>query len=148
MTEEFFDYVYLSEGEAKKKIWEEVKKEFDYFYPLDINLGGKEHKTVHFPVFLMNHVGILHHDKWPKGIFVNWWVTGKGSKISKSKGGAVPIPDAMAKYGVDAMRLYYAHIGSPHVDVVWTEEVVHNYKNALERILGLIDEFKKETIKV
>jgi len=143
LNEEFFDYVFLGEGNAKKKIWEEVRNEFEYFYPLDINLGGKEHKTVHFPVFLMNHAGILDSSKWPRGIFVNWWVTGKGTKISKSKGGAVPIPEAMKKYGVDAMRLYYAHIGSPHVDVVWTEEAVFNYKNALERILGLVKELKK-----
>ncbi|MBT4805145.1 class I tRNA ligase family protein, partial [Candidatus Woesearchaeota archaeon] len=142
LTEEFFDYVFLNVGEGKPK-WKPIKDEFDYFYPLDINLGGKEHKTVHFPVFLMNHVAILPEDKWPRGIFVNWWVTGKGSKISKSKGGAVPIPEAVEKYGVDAMRLYYAHIGSPHLDVVWTEEIVMNYKNSLERVANLILELKK-----
>jgi leucyl-tRNA synthetase len=142
LTEEFFDYVFLGKGEGKEE-WKEVKKEFDYFYPLDINLGGKEHKTVHFPVFLMNHVAILPEEKWPRGIFVNWWVTGKGSKISKSKGGAVPIPEAVEKYGVDAMRLYYSHIGSPHVDVVWTEEIVYNYKLTLERIYTLVEELNQ-----
>ena len=138
LTEEFFDYVYLGIGKGKDS-WKEIREEFDYFYPLDFNLGGKEHKTVHFPVFLMNHVAILPEEKWPRGIFVNWWVTGEGSKISKSKGGAEPIPKAIEKFGVDAMRLYYAHIGSPHVDVVWTEEVVLNYKNALERIAVLVN---------
>ena len=142
LTEEFFDYVFLGKGKGKEA-WEEVKKEFDYFYPLDINLGGKEHKTVHFPVFLMNHVAILPEEKWPRGIFVNWWVTGKGSKISKSKGGAVPIPEAVEKYGVDAMRLYYSHIGSPHIDVVWIEETVFSYKSTLERIYTLVEELKE-----
>jgi leucyl-tRNA synthetase len=142
LTEEFFDYVFLGKGDGKES-WKEVKKEFDYFYPLDINLGGKEHKTVHFPVFLMNHVAILPEEKWPKGIFVNWWVTGKGSKISKSKGGAVPIPEAVEKYGVDAMRLYYSHIGSPHIDVVWIEETVFSYKSTLERIYNLVEEIKE-----
>jgi leucyl-tRNA synthetase len=141
LTEEFFDYVFLGQGEGKKK-WKEIREEFQYFYPLDLNLGGKEHQTVHFPVFIMNHLGILPADKWPKGIFVNWWVTSKGGKISKSKGGAEPIPHAIERYGVDAMRLYYAHIGSPHVDVVWTEDVVMNYKNALERIYSLTEELR------
>lgn len=141
LTEEFFDYVFLGKG-AGKEAWKEIREEFDYFYPLNLNLGGKEHKTVHFPVFLMNHVAILPEEKWPLGIFVNWWVIGKGSKISKSKGGAEPIPDAIAKYGVDAMRLYYAHIGSPQVDVVWAEEVVFNYKNTLERIFALVEHLR------
>ena len=156
LTEEFFDYVYLgkedglteknggekngNENISKKEKWKPIKDEFDYFYPLNMNLGGKEHKTVHFPVFLMNHVAILPEEKWPRGIFVNWWVIGKGSKISKSKGGAEPIPKAIEKFGVDAMRLYYAHIGSPHVDVVWEEDVAMNYKNALERVYTLATE--------
>ncbi len=141
LNEEFFDYVFLGIGKGKES-WKEIREEFDYFYPLDINLGGKEHKTVHFPVFLMNHVAILPESKWPKGIFVNWWVLGKGSKISKSKGGAEPIPQAIEKYGVDAMRLYYSHVGSPHADVVWEEEVVLNYKNSLERIAKLVEKLR------
>ncbi|HIJ11956.1 TPA: class I tRNA ligase family protein, partial [Candidatus Woesearchaeota archaeon] len=143
LDETFFDYVYLGIGEGKES-WKPIRAEFEYFYPLDMNLGGKEHKTVHFPVFLMNHVAILPKDKWPKGIFANWWVTGKGSKISKSKGGAEPIPNAIATYGVDAMRLYYAHIGSPHVDVVWDESVVGNYKHALERIYSLVTDAREK----
>lgn len=143
LTEEFFDYVFLNRGSGSAK-WKKVREEFNYFYPLDFNLGGKEHQTVHFPVFLMNHVAILPEEKWPRGIFVHWWVTGKGSKVSKSKGGAEPIPQAMAKYGVDAMRLYYSHIGSPHVDVVWDEEVVLNYKNALERIYAVVQELQNK----
>lgn len=141
LTEEFFDYVFLNKGKGKES-WKPIREEFEYFYPLDLNLGGKEHQTVHFPVFLMNHVAILPEEKWPQGIFVNWWVIGKGSKISKSKGGAEPIPQAIEKYGVDAMRLYYAHVGSPHTDVVWDEEAVLNYKNALERMYATVQELK------
>lgn len=146
LSEEFFDYVFLGEGKGKSE-WEPIREEFNYFYPLDMNLGGKEHKTVHFPVFVMNHVAILPEEKWPRGIFVNWWVTGKGGKISKSKGGAEPIPEAIKKYGVDAMRLYYCHIGNPHTDIVWEEHVVLNYKNALERIHSLVAEARNKNGK-
>src|SRR3989338_3786400 len=161
LTEDFFDYIFLGKTNtdkpsakekessakvdpAKFELYKQIQEEFQYFYPLDINLGGKEHKTVHFPVFLMNHVAIMPEEKWPQGIFVNWWVTGSGSKISKSKGGAEPIPAAIEKYGVDAMRLYYAHIGSPHIDVVWTEDVVFNYKNTLERIHTLVEKLRDQ----
>ncbi len=152
LTEEFFDYVFLGKGELNrltnklkvdKKLLEQIRNDFEYWYPLDINLGGKEHQTVHFPVFIMNHVAVLPEKFWPKGIFVNWWVVGSGSKISKSKGGAEPIPGAIEKYGVDGMRLYYSHVGSPHVDVVWDEALVHNYSNTVNSILKLTNDLLK-----
>jgi leucyl-tRNA synthetase len=138
MNERFFDYVFLGKGKPENKIWEEIRKDVEYWYPLDINLGGKEHQTVHFPVFLMNHIAILPKNMWPKGIFVNYWIIGNGSKISKSKGGAQPIPEAIEKYGVDSMRLYYSHIASPENDVVWDEKTVINYRKNIERIYRLI----------
>ncbi len=143
MSEQFFDYIFLDKGKPQNQIWDEIKKDFNYWYPVDINLGGKEHKTVHFPVFIMNHVAIIPKDKKPRGIFVHWWVTQKGKeKISKSKGGAEHINEAATKYGVDAMRLYYAHVGSPFVDIEWDKEAVIKYKNRLANIFKQIKSFK------
>ena len=144
MTEQFFDYVFLDKGKSEKPIWNEIKKDFDYWYPVDINLGGKEHKTVHFPVFLMNHEALMPKEKRPNGIFVHWWVTQKGKeKISKSKGGAEHINEAATKYGIDAMRLYYAHVGSPFIDIEWDEEAVTKYKNRLTNIFKQIQIFNE-----
>ncbi|MEM4293579.1 MAG: leucine--tRNA ligase [Thermoplasmata archaeon] len=144
MTSAFFDYVFLGKGNGNpeiKEIQEKIREDFEYWYPLDINLGGKEHKTVHFPVFLMNHVAILRPEHWPRGIFVNWHLTMKsGEKISKSKGGMVAIPRIAEKFGVDALRLYYAHAASPDADLEWDEESVLTYKNRVERILGQYEE--------
>ena len=156
MTPEFFDYVVLGEGDADAvsndtgisiELLEKIRADVLYWYPLDFNLGGKEHMTVHFPVFLFNHRAILPDSMQPKGIIVNWYVTGKNSdKISKSKGGAQPIPGAAAKYGVDAMRLYYAHVASMFVDVEWSEETVLTYRQRVERIFGAVSELiSKET---
>jgi leucyl-tRNA synthetase len=141
---DFFDYVFLGKGKNYNPIWKEIKSDFDFWYPVDINLGGKEHKTVHFPVFLMNHVAVMPKDKRPKGIFVHWWVTKKGKeKISKSKGGVEHINEAAVTYGVDAMRLYYAHVGSPFVDIEWDADAVTKYKNRLASIFKLIDQINK-----
>lgn len=148
LSEAFFDFIFLGKGRAEEvaketnlspKLIRNIKKEFNYWYPLDINLGGKEHQTVHFPVFIMNHVGILDKKFWPRGIFVNHWVVGKGSKISKSKGGAIPIPGAIKRFSVDGMRLYYAHIGNHHTDIEWSDEIVFSYKSAVERVFGLCE---------
>jgi leucyl-tRNA synthetase len=144
MTVKFFDFVFLGKGTPKRPIWKTIKKDFDYWYPVDINLGGKEHKTVHFPVFLMNHIAIMPKEKVPKGIFVHWWVTQQGKeKISKSKGGAEHINEAATTYGVDAMRIYYAHVGSPFVDIEWNQEAVLKYKNRITNIYKMIQQIKK-----
>jgi len=141
LTNDFFDFVFLGKGSPASEIWEEVRSDFLFWYPVDINLGGKEHKTVHFPVFLMNHVAIMEAKHWPRGIFVNWWITQlSGEKISKSKGGAVPIPDAAERYGVDTMRLYYAHIGSPFVDIEWDGSLAATYRKRLARLWDMLHE--------
>ncbi len=141
LDDAFFDYIFLGKGSpdgvagaigAKPEIVEGIRKDFEYWYPLDINLGGKEHQTVHFPVFLMNHAAILP-GKLPRGIFVNYWIIGKSGKMSKSKGGAEPIPNAASTYTVDGLRLYYCHIASPHVDVEWDSADAFNSRKSVER---------------
>jgi len=151
MTEEFFDYVLLGKGESGSvsnatsfsvEVLDRIRSDFEYWYPLDINLGGKEHMTVHFPVFLMNHVAVLRPQHWPKGIIVNWYITATGGKISKSKGGARPIPETAERFGVDAMRLFYAHIASLYVDVAWEDEKVEAYRDRIERLWNLVQELR------
>ena len=148
LNEEFFDHIYLKKRSSQevsastgidKTVLENIQNDFNYWYPLDINLGGKEHQTVHFPVFLMNHAAILP-EHLPKGLFVNWWISGKGGKMSKSKGGAKPIPDAASTYTVDGLRLYYCHIASPHVDVEWDPDSVRHSKMRTERIWKFANE--------
>lgn len=145
LTEEFFDYVFLGKGEPKKDIWKEIREEFDYWYPLDMNIGGKEHETVHFPVFLKNHVAIFPEKYWPLGIGANGWLVGKGgSKLSKSKGGAEPLSNAAEKYGVDAMRFYFSNVGEFFSDVEWDPELVINYRKKIDSFFDLIKELHKK----
>ena len=149
MTEEFFDHVVLGRGDVSAvskntgvstDLLDTIRKDVLYWYPLDINLGGKEHMTVHFPVFMFNHMAILPPEMQPKGLIVNWYITGGKEKISKSKGGAQPIPGAAEEFGVDALRLYYANVASMFVDVEWKESEVVNYRQRLNRITGTIEE--------
>jgi len=152
LTPQFFDFIYLGEGNAaavskaigvSEALLKQIRADVEYWYPLDMNLGGKEHQTVHFPVYLMNHVGILPPKYYPKGIFVNWWVVGNaGAKISKSKGGVKSIADEAKIYSVDAIRLYYANIASPFVDIGFESDDLAKYKSRLERIHELFEQIK------
>ena len=135
LTEEFFDYIYMSRGTAKKKIWETIRDEVEYWLPLDINLGGKEHQTVHFPPFIKSHIAILRPEFWPRGIITNAWVFGKGgTKLSKSKGNALPVQGVAKKFSIDAMRLYYANVANLFADLEFDEEAIAKYKEKVGRI--------------
>lgn len=141
LSDAFFDYAFLGRGSPEAlpgvspEAAKEARRQFLHWYPLDVNLGGKEHKTVHFPAFIKTHLALLPKELWPKGVFVNWWVTmGQGSKLSKSKGGAEPVVDLVAKFGVDALRLYYCHAAAPWLDVEWDPSGVLDYRARLGRI--------------
>ncbi|MDR0791392.1 MAG: leucine--tRNA ligase, partial [Methanomassiliicoccaceae archaeon] len=154
MTEAFFDHVILHKGKVDevsrdtgipKELLEKIKADVQYWYPLDLNLGGKEHMTVHFPTFLFNHAAILPDDMLPRGIMVNWYITGKKSKISKSKGGAQPIPGAAETFGVDSMRLYYAHVASLFADVEWDEDILMSYRHRIDKMITMVEELNSVT---
>lgn len=153
LCDEVFDHVFLGLGDPKgvaevsgvrPDILKKMREDFVYWYPLDMNCGGKEHKTVHFPVFVMNHVALLPEPGWPRGIFVNWWVVGEAGKISKSKGGAGSITDAVERYTADGLRLYYCHIASPRVDMIWNEDAVIAYRRRVELIYGSVLELVRD----
>jgi leucyl-tRNA synthetase len=147
LTDEFFDYVFLGIGKAKRTIWGEVRKEFLYWYPLDLNAGGKEHKTAHFPVFIMNHVGIFPENLWPKGIFVNWHLIAYGKKLSKHLGNVVFWDEAIDNYGADTIRLYMSHGANQWEDFDWKNEECEVYKNHLQNFFKVINNFIKSKPK-
>jgi leucyl-tRNA synthetase len=134
LTDAFFDHVFFGEGPGEPSLDPQVQREvraaFAYWYPLDLNIGGKEHKRVHFPAFLYTHALLLPPDRRPKGLFVHWWlVSPGGEKISKkdigSKGGAVPpLREGLERWGADALRLFYAQAANPEQDIEWTPDLV------------------------
>jgi len=147
LTDDFFDYVFLGIGKAKNNRWEDVRKEFLYWYPLDLNCGGKEHKSAHFPLFIMNHVAIFPENLWPKGIFVNWHLISYGKKLSKHLGNVVFWDEAIDNYGADTIRLYMAHGANQWEDFDWKNEACKVYKNHLENFFKVINNFIKSKPK-
>ena len=150
LTEAFFDYVFLGEGPGEptvdRRMLDEVRAEFLYWYPLDINLGGKEHKRVHFPVFLYTHARLLPPELQPRAIYVNGWITGPtGAKVSKkevsSKGGRIPpMGQALEMWGPDALRLFYAIAASPAQDIAWDPSLVDSAAGRLAEVERLARE--------
>ncbi len=148
LTDAFFDYVFLGKGtgepSVERSVLEEVRAEFLYWYPLDMNMGGKEHKRVHFPVFLYTHALLLPDGLQPRGIFVHGWVTGaSGDKLSKkeiaSKGGRIPsVGGAIDEWGADALRLYYYTAATSSQDVEWDSDLVRTAADRLGDVERLV----------
>jgi leucyl-tRNA synthetase len=154
LTDAFFDFVFRGTGPGEPSlaaaVQREVREEFTYWYPLDLNIGGKEHKRVHFPVFLYTHTLLLPPELRPRGVFVNWWLTFTGGeKISKrhigSKGGAIPpIRASLERWGADALRLFYAEAASPHQDIEWDPALVDAARDRIAEIERLAGEMGRE----
>ena len=144
LTDAFFDYVFLGRGSGEpglsREVQDEVREEFRYWYPLDVNIGGKEHMRVHFPVFLFTHARLLPETLGPRGLFVHFWLTLSGGvKISKkhgaSKGGVIPpIQIALERWGADALRLFYAQAANPEQDIEWSPELADIASGRLEEV--------------
>jgi leucyl-tRNA synthetase len=150
LTNAFFDYVFLGDGPGEptveRALLEEVRSEFLYWYPLDLNLGGKEHKRVHFPVFLFTHAKLLPPALRPRGIFVHGWLTGPaGAKVSKreigSKGGRIPsIEAAFARWGADPLRLFSVLAVSSGQDLEFDGSLVDAAASRLAEVERLVRE--------
>ncbi len=150
LTDAFFEYVFRGAGPGEPKVeravLDEVRAEFLYWYPLDYNCGGKEHKRVHFPAFLFTHVALLDEPLQPHGIYVNGWITGtSGGKLSKkevgAKGGRIPgIAVALEQSGADALRLMYTLASSPSQDVEWETSLLDAARERLADVERMVRE--------
>ena len=150
LTDAFFDQVFRGLGPGEPSVdpalAAEVRAEFEYWYPLDINIGGKEHKSVHFPVFLYTHARLVPPEQAPRAIFVHGWVTGpSGRKISKKevskKGrGIPPIDEALQRWGPDPLRLYHVSAAAPASDVEWNSDGVDAAAARLAEVERLVRE--------
>ncbi len=148
LTDAFFDHVFRGKGPGEptldRTVQEEVRTEFLYWYPLDINIGGKEHKRVHYPASLYTHARLLPRELQPRGLFVHGWITGpSGRKISKKEiskkaGGIPPIEQALEEWGADALRLFQILVASPGQDVEWDPESVVEAGKRLDEIERLV----------
>jgi leucyl-tRNA synthetase len=149
LTNKFFDHIFLNRDSEREvsldigiseELLREIRNEFEYWYPLDLNAGGKEHKSVHFPFFIFHHVAIFPDEHWPKNIYVNWHLIAYGEKMSKHLGNVIFLDEALEIYGADTIRLYLAHGSNQWRDFDWKDNECEIYKRHLERFTNLCRE--------
>ena len=94
MTNDVWDYIFFKDAPEPKstKISKEslrkLKSEFEYWYPVDLRVSGKDLVPNHLTYYLYNHTAIWKDqpDKWPTGIRANGHLLLNSEKMSKSTG--------------------------------------------------------------
>ncbi|MDD5417822.1 MAG: leucine--tRNA ligase [Candidatus Nanoarchaeia archaeon] len=143
LNADFFDYVLLGKKITniekktglKKGIIDGIKKEFDYFYPVDMRVSAKDLLSHHLPFFIFHHVALFKPSKRPVAISANGYVKVDGAKMSKSLGNFITMRDALDKYGADATRLASMDTSEGLMDADLRRENAVNFKRKIDIIL-------------
>lgn len=108
MTDEVFNHIFLNapypEGcGIPKEHLASMRKEFEYWYPMDLRCSGKDLIGNHLTFSLYNHAAIWEDKKkMPRGFFCNGWMLLNDNKMSKQAGNFITLSDCIDKYTADA----------------------------------------------
>jgi len=156
LTKELFDHILLDKGDMKlamstSKLSENtinsLKKEFQYFYPVDSRHSGRDLVQNHLSFFVLNHVAIFDKKYWPQEIVVNGSVMMDGAKMSKSMGNIIPLRTAIKDHGADPIRLAIISSAELLQDADFNMESVSGIQNKLESLLEQCSHVKTSEIR-
>ncbi len=158
MVDEVWDYIFcraelsedvLAKSRIPKATLEAMRREFEYWYPLDLRVSGKDLIPNHLTFFLYNHIALFPREYWPKAVRANGHMQLNGEKMSKSTGNFLTLDDAVKKYGADAARITMADAGDGISDSNFVEDVadstilrLYSNKEWLEEMVKTQDELR------
>ncbi|KAM3084388.1 cytosolic leucyl tRNA synthetase [Clarireedia jacksonii] len=157
MTDEIWDYVFarrelsdeiLNDSNIPKETLASMRREFEYWYPLDLRVSGKDLIPNHLTFFLYIHIAIFPPEYWPKGVRANGHLLLNGEKMSKSTGNFMTLHDMINKYGADASRIALADAGDGVADANFEEDVADNNVLRLYTLREWCEEMVKEQDKL
>jgi leucyl-tRNA synthetase len=150
MTDEAWSYVFnLGEYSANIPVpqatLDKLKREYEYFYPLDVRVSGKDLVPNHLTFFIYNHVAMFPEDKWPQGVRINGHLMLNREKMSKSTGNFLTLDQAIEKYGADATRLALADAGDSVEDANFEDTTANAAILRLHTLLEWFEDQLKST---
>jgi len=148
LTKEVLDYVLLGKGSLElaknsglsEDLIKQIRREFEYWYPVDLRSSGKDLVANHLLFYLFHHVALFEKSLWPRAIAVNGYVSLEGQKMSKSKGPLLTMKRALETYGADVTRLYILHSAEYDSDADWKSREIEGLSANLERFYNLVKE--------
>jgi len=144
---DLWDYIFLGKGDAEeissrygvgREDLEDLRREFLYWYPLDLRVAGKDLANNHLLFFIMNHVAIFPRELWPRAMMIHGWVLRDGKKMSKSLRNILPAFKAVEIYGSDTVRVALAIFSEVGQDLDFRHDAAVSLLEHLRRIYDLI----------
>jgi leucyl-tRNA synthetase len=141
IDDDFFDYVFQGKGDSnslssklgiEESKLDEMKKEFEYWYPFEVRISGKDLIQNHLTFCLFNHVALFPEKQWPTGFSVNGWVLVSGAKMSKSAGNFYPLREILDRFGADGTRLTLSYSGEGIDDPNFVMDIAKGANTRLE----------------
>jgi leucyl-tRNA synthetase len=134
MTSAAWDFILLNKGTAEDlqaktglpvELAEKMRGEFNYFYPVDLRVSGKDLIMNHLTMFLYNHAAIWEDNQamWPRSIYCNGHILIDQKKMSKSAGNFVTLAEAIDRYTADGARMALADSGDSLDDANFVTDV-------------------------
>ncbi|CAD7704718.1 unnamed protein product [Ostreobium quekettii] len=116
LTDEIWDYILLgadmpADSQIPEDTLKQLRNEFEYWYPFDLRVSGKDLIQNHLTFCLYNHTALFPKEQWPKAFRCNGHVMVDAEKMSKSRGNFLTLEQAISKFSSDAMRVGLADAG-------------------------------------
>ncbi|XP_056140550.1 leucine--tRNA ligase, cytoplasmic-like [Lampris incognitus] len=128
MTREVWDFIFFKttpfpSTSIPKENLQRLRREFEYWYPVDVRVSGKDLVPNHLSYYLYNHVAMWSNDngKWPQAVRANGHLLLNSEKMSKSTGNFLSLRQAIDKFSADGMRLALADAGDTVEDANFVE---------------------------
>ena len=131
MTDEVWDCIYHKTGISEDLIdssgiskgsFQTMRREFEYWYPLDMRVSGKDLIPNHLTFMLYIHLALFPREFWPRSVRSNGHLLLNGAKMSKSTGNFLTLSEAVKKFGADATRIALADAGDGIEDANFEEK--------------------------
>lgn len=132
MTDEIWSWIFsektlsLPKTDIPTDLLQRMKREFDYFYPLDLRVSGKDLLFNHLTFMLYNHVSIFSEKYYPKSIRVNGHLLLNSEKMSKSTGNFMTISESISQFTADGTRFALADAGDALDDANFLVETANS----------------------
>lgn len=130
LTDSAWSYIFAN-GPAPKDTsipienLEVLRREFRYFYPMDLRSSGKDLIPNHLTFCIYNHAALFPEEHWPRAMRINGHLMLNGKKMSKSTGNSLTMRQSVQKFGADATRLSLADAGDSIEDANFEEKTAN-----------------------